>query len=168
MKVGHELDRLNFVSYEDPIPTSDIEGLAQLAQALDLPLTIGEFLSSPYDYPEYIRRGAVDEVRFIVDNLGGITSGMKVARLAECFSMECQPHNWGTTLDHAVHFHCELAMPNNRWFEMTQPQGSTDRPYFLDQIRIDKDGYVPAPVKPGLGYEIRYDILDGLTERIER
>ena len=168
MVVGRELDRLNFVSYEDPIPTSDIEGLAQLAQALDLPLTIGEFLSSPYDYPEYIRRGAVDEVRFIVDNLGGITSGMKVARLAECFSMECQPHNWGTALDHAAHFHCELAMPNNRWFEMTQPQGSTDRPYFLDQIRIDKDGYVPAPVKPGLGYEISYDILDGLTERIER
>lgn len=168
MVVGHELDRLNFVSYEDPIPTSDVEGLAQLAQALDLPLTIGEFISSPYDYDEYIRRGAMDEVRFIVDNLGGITSGMKVARLAECFSMECQPHNWGTTLDHAVHFHCELAMPNNRWFEMTQPQGSTDRPYFLDKIRIDKDGYVPAPVKPGLGYEISYDILDSLTEKIER
>jgi len=168
IKVGRALDQLSYVSYEDPIPTSDIDGLVQLAQALDLPITIGEFLASPYDFPEYIRRGACDVVRFIVDNIGGITGGMKVARMAECFGMECQPHNWGTALDHAVHFHCELAMPNNIWFEMTQPQGSTDRPYFKDHIRIDAEGYVPAPKKPGLGYEIDHNVLDNLMKTIER
>jgi L-alanine-DL-glutamate epimerase-like enolase superfamily enzyme len=168
MKVGRLLDQLDFVSFEDPIPTTDIEGLAQLAQALDVPITIGEFISSPYGYAEYIRRGACDVVRFVVDNIGGITGGMKVARLAECFGMECQPHNWGTALDHAVHFHCELAMPNCIWFEMTQPQGITDRPYFKDQIRIDKEGYVPAPTKPGLGYEIDRNVLDNLMKKIER
>ena len=168
IKVGRVLDQLNYVSYEDPIPTNDIDGLAQLAQALDLPITIGEFIFSPYDFNEYIRRGACDVVRFIVDNIGGITGGMKVARLAECFGMECQPHNWGTALDHAVHFHCELAMPNNIWFEMTQPQGITDRPYFKDQIRIDKEGYVPAPTKPGLGYEIDRNVLDNLTKKVDR
>jgi L-alanine-DL-glutamate epimerase-like enolase superfamily enzyme len=168
MKVGRVLDRLNYISYEDPIPTSDLEGLAQLAEALDLPITIGEFLSSPYDYAEYIRRGACDVVRFIVDNIGGITGGMKVARMAECFGMECQPHNWGAALDHAVHFQCELAMPNNIWFEMTQPQGSTDRPYFKDRIRIDEKGYVRAPTKPGLGYEIDLNVLDNLTKTVMR
>ena len=167
-KVGRVLDQLNYVSYEDPIPTKDIEGLAQLADALDLPITIGEFIFSPYDFAAYIRRGACDEVRFIVDNIGGITGGMKVARLAECFGMECQPHNWGTALDHAVHFHCEMAMPNCVWFEMTQPQGITDQPFFKDKIRIDKDGYVPAPTKPGLGYELDRDVLDKMTVRIDR
>ena len=167
MRVGRVLDQLGYVSYEDPIPTDDIIGLAELAQALDLPVTIGEFIFSPYDYPEYVKRGACDVIRFIVDNIGGITGGMKVARLAECFGMECQPHNWGSTLDHAVHFHCELAMPNNVWFEMTQPQGSTDRPYFKDKIRIDKEGYVPAPTKPGLGYEIDRGELDNLVKTIE-
>jgi L-alanine-DL-glutamate epimerase-like enolase superfamily enzyme len=168
MKVGRALDDLGYVSYEDPIPTTDIDGLVELVAALDLPVTIGEFLSSPYNYGEYIRRGALDEVRFIVDNIGGITSGMKVAHLAECFSMECQPHNWGGVFDHAVHFHCELAMPNNVWFEMTQPQGNSDRPYMKDRIRIDKDGYVPAPTKPGLGYEIDRNVLDKMTKSIER
>ncbi len=168
IKVGRVLDELGYISYEDPIPTSDIDGLVELAAALDLPVTIGEFIFSPYDFPEYIRRGACDIVRFIVDNLGGITGGMKVARLAECFGMECQPHNWGTALDHAVHFHCELAMPNNIWFEMTQPQGVTDRPYFKDQIRIDRDGYVPAPAKPGLGYELDYNALEKEMIRVDR
>ena len=168
MKVGRVLDELGFVSFEDPIPTTDIDGLVQLAQALDVPITIGEFIFSPYAYADYIRRGACDVVRFVVDNIGGITGGMKVARLAECFGMECQPHNWGTALDHAVHFHCELAMPNCVWFEMTQPQGITDQPYFKDRIRIDKDGYVPAPTKPGLGYEIDRNVLDNLTQKMER
>jgi L-alanine-DL-glutamate epimerase-like enolase superfamily enzyme len=69
--------------------------------------------------------------------------------------------------DHAVHFHCELAMPNNVWFEMTQPQGFSDRPYVKDRIRIAKDGYVYAPTKPGLGYEIDRNVLDNLMQRVE-
>jgi L-alanine-DL-glutamate epimerase-like enolase superfamily enzyme len=168
MTVGRLLEKLNFVAFEDPIPTTDIEGLVQLCQALDIPVHIGEFIFSPYNYADYIRRGAMDVVRFITDNVGGITGGMKIARLAECFGMECAPHNWGETFDHAVHFHCELAMPNNVWFEMTVPQGVGDRPYIKDRIRIAKDGYVDAPVKPGLGYEIDRAMLDGMTKSIER
>jgi L-alanine-DL-glutamate epimerase-like enolase superfamily enzyme len=167
MKVGRLLDELHYVSFEDALPTKDIDGLVALAAALDVPVTMGEFMPSLYDYVPYILRGAMDEVRFIVDNVGGITGGMKVARMAECFNMMCQPHNWGTTLDHAVHFHCELAMPNNIWFEMTQPMGITDRPYFKDKIRLDKDGYVPAPVKPGLGYEFDRGVLDNMMLRVE-
>jgi L-alanine-DL-glutamate epimerase-like enolase superfamily enzyme len=166
--VGRLLEKLNYVAFEDPIPTTDVDGLVQLCQALDIPVHIGEFIFSPYNYAEYIRRGALDVVRFITDNVGGITGGMKVARLAECFGMECAPHNWGETFDHAVHFHCELAMPNNVWFEMTVPQGIGDRPYIKDKIRIAKDGYVDAPTKPGLGYEIDRDVLDRLTKTIER
>ena len=103
-------------------------GCVELCRALDVPIHVGEFIFSIYDFAEYIRRGAVDVVRFIVDNIGGITGGMKVAHLAECFGLECAPHNWGNVFDHAVHFHCELAMPNNVWFEMTQPQTASDRP----------------------------------------
>jgi len=168
IKVGRLMDELHFVAYEDPIPTSDIEGLVELCRALDVPIHIGEFIFSPYNYAEYIRRGALDVVRFIVDNIGGITGGMKVARLAECFGLECAPHNWGEVLDHAVHFHCELAMPNNVWFEMTVPQGAGDRPYFKDRIRIAPDGYVYAPTKPGLGYEIDRDVLDKMTKSVSR
>jgi L-alanine-DL-glutamate epimerase-like enolase superfamily enzyme len=168
MKVGRVLDDLNFVAYEDPIPTTDIDGLVELCRALDVPIHIGEFVFSPYNYAEYIRRQALDVVRLIVDNVGGITGAMKIAHLAECFGLECAPHNWGDVFDHAVHFHCELAMPNNVWFEMTVPQGFSDRPYMKDRLRIQTDGYVVAPTKPGLGYEIDRDVLDRMTKRIDR
>ena len=48
------------------------------------------------------------------------------------------------------------------------PQGVGDRPYIKDRIRIAKDGYVDAPVKPGLGYEIDRAVLDRMTKSIER
>jgi L-alanine-DL-glutamate epimerase-like enolase superfamily enzyme len=168
LAVGRVLDELHFAAFEDPIPTSDIDGLAELTRALDVPIHIGEFIFSIYDYADYIQRGAVDVVRFIVDNVGGITGGMKIANLAECFGMECAPHNWGDTLEHAAHFHCELAMPNNVFFEMTIPQGIEEAPYMKDRMRVAKDGYVYAPTKPGLGYEIDRDVLDKMTKRIER
>jgi L-alanine-DL-glutamate epimerase-like enolase superfamily enzyme len=167
LAVGRLLDELHFVAFEDPLPTTDIDGLVELASAVDVPLHVGEFLFSIYDYPEYIRRGAVDVVRFLVDNVGGITGGMKIAHLAECFGMECVPHNWGDTLEQAVHFHCELAAPNALFYEMTIPQGVQDRAYIKDPIRIAPDGYVDAPTKPGLGYEIDRGALDKATKRIE-
>jgi len=110
----------------------------------------------------------MDVVRFIVDIVGGITGGMKVARLAECFGMECAPHNWGAAFDHAVHFHCELAMTNNIWFEMTVPQGSSDRAWVKDQFRVAKDGCVYASAKPGLGGELDRAVLDRMTTQIDQ
>jgi L-alanine-DL-glutamate epimerase-like enolase superfamily enzyme len=59
-------------------------------------------------------------------------------------------------------------MPNNAFFEMTVPQGVLERSYMKDRIRIAQDGYVYAPTKPGLGYEIDRNVLDNLTRRVER
>lgn len=47
-------------------------------------------------------------------------------------------------------------------------QAVGDRPYLKDRIRIAKDGYVDAPVKPGLGYEIDRAVLERMTKSIER
>ncbi|MGA2213133.1 MAG: mandelate racemase/muconate lactonizing enzyme family protein [Bryobacteraceae bacterium] len=167
MKVGRLLDKLDYAWFEDPIRTVDLEGLVELAKALDLPLHVGEFLGSISDFAEYIKRGAVDVVRLIADNVGGISGSMRVGMLADAFGLECTPHNWGNVMDLAVHFHLELALPNAFWFEMPQTADLVDRPYHKDKIRIDKDGYVHAPTAPGLGYPIDRDALDKITKRID-
>jgi L-alanine-DL-glutamate epimerase-like enolase superfamily enzyme len=169
MEVGRLLDDLHFRGYEDPLPSTDVDGLAQLCQALSVPIVVGEFLFSLYDYPEYIRRGAADTLRFVVDNVGGITPGVKIGILAECHGMECMPHGVGNVLHQAAHLHCELATPNSAFVEVPYPQGARDtQPYMKDVIRIAPDGYVHAPSKPGLGYEIDRAALDKAIVRIER
>lgn len=176
IKVGRVLDEYNYCAYEDPLPTTDIEGFIELRNMVDVPIHMGEFIYTIYDYFEYIRRNATDTVRLITDNIGGITGGIKVARLAECCGMDCVPHNWGTIMDHAAHFHVELASPNSPFFEMTQATRTGEEatnvvtfPYMKDGdgIVVDEEGYVHAPTKPGLGYEIDFNKLEDMLQRVE-
>ena len=168
LKVGRLLEDQGYVAFEDPIPTTDIEGLIVLARSLDVPINVGEFIMDINGFADYIKRDALDIVRFIADNIGGITGGIRVCQLAEAFGMECQPHNWGNVMDLAVHFQLELAAKNSNWFEMPWPMEYSDRAYHKDKFRIDKDGYVNAPTEPGLGYPIDRDALDKIMVRVDR
>lgn len=166
LKVGRLLDELNYAWFEDPIRTTDLDGLIELGRALDVPLHVGEFLASISDFADYISKGALDVARLIADNVGGISGSMRVGLLADAFGLECTPHNWGNVIDLAVHFHLELALPNAYWFEVPFPASYADRPYHKDKIRIDKDGYITAPKEPGLGYPIDRNALDKMTRRV--
>ena len=168
MTVGRLLDELNYAWFEDPIRTTDQEGLIQLCAALNLPIHVGEFIYSIADFAEYIKRDALDVVRLIADNVGGISGAMRVGFLADAHGLECTPHNWGNVPDMALHFHVQLALPNSYWFEMPFPAEYADRPYYKDKFRINEEGYVVAPTAPGLGYPIDHDALDKLTKRIDR
>jgi L-alanine-DL-glutamate epimerase-like enolase superfamily enzyme len=168
LKVGRLLEDQGYIAFEDPIPTTDIEGLIVLARALDVPLNIGEFIMNMNGFADYIKRDALDIVRFIADNIGGITGGVRVCQLAAAFGMECQPHNWGNVMDLAVHFQLELAADNNYWFEMPWPMEYADRAYHKDKFRVDQEGYIHAPTEPGLGYPIDRDALDKMMIRVDR
>ncbi|MDP9052382.1 MAG: mandelate racemase/muconate lactonizing enzyme family protein [Acidobacteriota bacterium] len=168
MTVGRLLDELNYAWFEDPIRTTDKEGLIQLCAALNLPIHVGEFIYSIADFAEYIKHDALDVVRLIADNVGGISGAMRVGLLADAHGLECTPHNWGNVPDMALHFHVELALPNSWWFEMPFPAEYADRPEYKDKFRINEEGYVLAPTAPGLGYPIDRDALDKMTKRIDR
>jgi L-alanine-DL-glutamate epimerase-like enolase superfamily enzyme len=168
LKVGHALEEYGYVSFEDPIPSTDIDGLIELREKLNVPIEVGEFLYSVSDYADYIKHGAMDIVRLIADNVGGISGAFRIAQLADAFGMPCTPHNWGNAYDLAVHFHIELASPNCFWFEMPNSAEQTDRVYMKEKFRIDKDGYVLAPKYPGLGYPLDRDALDKIMIRIDR
>jgi L-alanine-DL-glutamate epimerase-like enolase superfamily enzyme len=168
MTVGRLLDELNYAWFEDPIRTTDQEGLIELCAALNLPIHVGEFIYSIADFADYIKKDALDVVRLIADNVGGISGAMRVGLLADAHGLECTPHNWGNVPDMALHFHVELALPNSYWFEMPFPAEYADRPEYKDKFRINDEGYVVAPTEPGLGYPIDRDALDKVTLRIDR
>jgi len=168
MTVGRLLDELNYAWFEDPIRTTDQEGLIEICAALNLPIHVGEFIYSIADFAEYIKRDALDVVRLIADNVGGISGAMRVGLLADAHGMECTPNNWGNVPDMALHFHVELALPNSFWFEMPFPAEYADRPYYKDKFRIDADGFVSAPTAPGLGYPLDFDALDKMLKRVDK
>lgn len=168
MKVGQLLDELDYAWFEDPLRTDDQEGLIELCAAVSLPVHVGEFIYSISDFAEYISKRALDVVRVIADNVGGISGSMRVGLLADAFGLECTPHNWGNPMDLAVHFHLELALPNASWFEVPYPPELVDHPYMPIKYRPDSEGFIHAPTAPGLGVPIDRDAFDRATRRILR
>jgi len=168
LRVGRALDEYGYVSFEDPMQTTDLEALIELRKHLDVPTEVGEFLTDIYDYGEYIKRDAMGIVRLITDNVGGITGSFRVGQLADTFGMPCTPHNWGAFYDMAAAFQVELALPNCYWFEMVWPWEYADRPYVKEKFRVDADGYVLAPTAPGLGYPLDMAVVDKLMIRVDR
>lgn len=162
-KVGREIDKLNFYWFEDPLPTTDVDGLVELCRTLEVKILIGEAVHSHCGFAELIRRRATDALRGEGDFIGGITPMVKEAHLAESFHMNWEPHSYGNALHQAAHLHVALAIENADFHELPVPDGLFDVG-MKEGIRIDKDGYVHASNKPGLGYDIDWDEIEKITE----
>jgi L-alanine-DL-glutamate epimerase-like enolase superfamily enzyme len=162
LMVGKELDKLAVLWYEDPIPSGDVYGLQELCRKLETDIVMGVDFTSLYQYADYARHHATDVLRTSTE-FAGITGAMKVAHLAEGLGMKCEPANYGSMLAQAAHFHVELANNNCRFYEVPVPEGIFDI-CMRDTARIDGEGYVYAPTKPGLGYEIDWDQVERNTQ----
>lgn len=164
-KVARALQELDFHWLEAPISDWDIEGLADLTRSFTLQITAAESVAQGLRaYPRYLVGGVIDSVRGIGDRMGGISALRKSAALCEAFGTNFEPHSYGTTLVQAAHLNVMLAIHNCRYFELPVPPG------FLsvgmrDRIDVASDGYVCGPTKPGLGYAVDADVIDGLIER---
>ena len=162
-KVGKVLEELDFYWYEAPIPDSDLIGLADLARSFRIPITATESVAAGLrEYPKYLSSGVVDSVRSVGDWIGGISAMKKSAALCEAFGAKYEPHSYGTTHVQAAHFHVMLAIHNSDFLEIPVPQGILDIG-MKDVIRCGADGYVDAPTKPGLGYDVDWSAIEKLT-----
>ena len=162
-KVGKVLEELDFYWYEAPIADSDLVGLADLTRSFRIPITATESVAGGLrEYPKYLSGHVVDSVRSVGDWIGGITAMKKSAALCEAFNAKYEPHSYGTTHVQAAHFHVMLAIHNCDFLEIPVPQGILDQG-MQDVIRCGKDGWVDAPTKPGLGYEVDWEQIQRLT-----
>jgi len=163
LRVGRGLEELNFYWYEAPLPAYDIEGYVELARKLDIPITV-ELLHS---HLEYIRRGAVDICRSISGFVGGITELRKLAALCEMFSLNLEPHSFGGIFTQAANLHVMLSISNCDFFELPVDVNGQEGIFDVgtkDVIRIDGQGYVHAPKRPGLGLEVDWKQVEEGTE----
>ena len=106
------LEGLNIGWLEEPLPADDVDGHARLAATTSVPIAVGESLYSLAQFREYLQRGACSIVQVDVARIGGITPWMKVAHLAESFSVGVAPH-------FLMELHTQLAcsIQNGIWVE---------------------------------------------------
>lgn len=162
LRIGRELERLNYHWFEEPLYDESHHGLRELARALDIPICGAEVLNKhPYSVAEAISTRVFDIVRADPSWSGGVTGVLKTAHLAEAFGVQCELH---TTIYHPlelVNLHCCAAVHNCEMFELLLPL-SHYAFGLAEPIRIE-DGHALLPEKPGLGIELDWNFIDNCT-----
>jgi len=165
LRVGKVLDELNFYFYEDPIPDDDIEGYIKLSNKLNVAIAGFDSLRMNFgNYADYMSRGAVEILRADAARQG-ITWTKKLAAVAEGFGRTIDGHAFGLPLAQAANLHLMAGISNGEFFEMPVPEGFMDTA-MQNTIALDADGYVSLPTKPGLGLNIDWDRMNGITTAI--
>jgi L-alanine-DL-glutamate epimerase-like enolase superfamily enzyme len=160
LKAARALEAFDIAWIEEPVAVDDIEGSARVAQATSIPIAGYEQETTRYGFKELILRKAVNIVQPDAIWSGGITECRKIAALAAAWNLKCIPHVFSSAVCLAANLHFLAAIPNGGWIEFDQNPNALREELILQPFRIDKDGRVPLPNRPGLGIELNDDIID--------
>lgn len=142
--MGRVMEQLGVYWLEDPIPTHDVAGLAEIAHALDVPVVAGENVSGKGNFRELFERRATDVAMIDVQAVGGVTEWMKVASMAEAFNLPVVSHLFDEFSVHLV-----AAIPNGIW---------TEHMPWWEAVYLEPpqpvNGWIDVPQAPGIGYEL--------------
>ena len=150
LKVGRELDRFNLTYIEDPIAFDDLDGMAQIAAALDTPIAAGENDYGLRGFRRLFERGAVDIPMLDLQRVGGISTWMQVAAMASAWGKPVVPHVF-----HEISVHLLAAVPTALFLEYV-PWWDV---LFVETPKL-VDGGMRPPEAPGLGLAFDPDAIE--------
>jgi D-galactarolactone cycloisomerase len=152
IRVGRSLQELGVGFFEMPIPPEYIEGYAQLASRLDIPLAL-DSLPNRYRALEYLRAGALGVLQPDVCRAGGITEVMRIAVLADAFGAITTPHiSIGSPVHFAASLQCAAAIPNFQIMEHWI--GDNPLNALSPDARPPQNGHRTVTNSPGLGITV--------------
>jgi L-alanine-DL-glutamate epimerase-like enolase superfamily enzyme len=154
IEMGRALEPYKLYWIEEPVATDDIDGSARVADALATPIAGYETEIGLYGFRELITRGAVDIIQPDIAWTGGFSEGRRIAALAQAHHLMVAPHAFGGAVLLAASLHFAASIANGLVLEFDQnPNGLRDE-LLKEPIRIDGDGMIRLPERPGLGIEL--------------
>jgi L-alanine-DL-glutamate epimerase-like enolase superfamily enzyme len=157
VRVGRALQELDFYWLEDPLTEWNIHGYQQLKKQLHIPLLATELPFAGLEtYAPWIMGQATDFLRGDVAFKGGLTTCLKTAHLAEAFGMNYEIHHASNSLANVANLHLSMAIRNCEYFEVLLPD-EANKFGLVQDITVDSQGLVHAPMGPGLGVEIDFE-----------
>jgi L-alanine-DL-glutamate epimerase-like enolase superfamily enzyme len=129
--------------YEEPVSAADIEGSAELARVLDVPIATGETIHGLAGFRPLVEGGAADVLMPDVMRVGGVTGFLEVAGFAAAHHQVVSSHTFTE-----VSAHIMAALPNATLVEYIP--GWWDR-MFEDAPAVT-GGEIHLTESPGLGF----------------
>ena len=160
---GRKFEELGIFHFEEPVAQYDYEGMAEVADALDVPISAGEHEYTRWQFRDLIQQAKVDIIQPDVVKCGGISEMHKIAVLGSVYNKHFVPHQTQPTIGTAANLHVISSLQH-----ANRPQEYTGQNPKLDSIfkepLVFEDGYIHVPQKPGLGLELDEKKLSELAE----
>ncbi|MEV0162072.1 L-talarate/galactarate dehydratase [Nonomuraea fuscirosea] len=157
LRFGRAVEEFGLVWIEEPLDAYDAEGHAQLAAALDTPIATGEMLSSVAEHVRLIEARAADVIQPDAPRVGGITSFLRLATLADHAGLQLAPH-----FAMEIHLHLAAAYPREPWVEHFEWLN----PLFEERLET-RDGRMIVPDRPGLGFTLSEQCRKWTVDSVE-
>lgn len=168
LQMARALDDLQVYFLEEPLPRGDVEGLADIADAVDMFIAGGEHTPTAYDWREHIVRGAYDILQpdVILGGNHGIIGLRQVTAFADLHGRLVVPHVCGAglfPLALPATLHAMATVENcplvEYPFDPPILTPATQQAILREPLVVGSDGCVALPDTPGLGVELCEDLL---------
>lgn len=155
LQAAREFSRFNLIWFEEPTHQLDYEGHRRIQQESGIPVASGENLKNLQEFREMITRNGITFPQPDITNMGGITTWLKVAQLAEAHNLPISTHGV-----HDIQVHLMCAAPNSSYLEMHL--FAIDE-YIAHPFKLEA-GEAVAPDRAGHGVELNFEKLE--THRV--
>jgi D-galactarolactone cycloisomerase len=168
LQMGEVLHDLQFDFFEEPLPqvAPHYAGYEELRNKLPLPLAGGEGLDSRASAKELLDRRAFHIIQPDISLCGGFGEVLFISEMAALSGVPCIPHCWGSAILIAATTHLVSLLPDPHWgFPTDTPMVEYDqsenpwRTEIVEQPITAKEGFIQVPDTPGLGLEIREEVV---------
>jgi galactonate dehydratase len=145
---------------EDPLnKMHDVRALADLRSRVKVPICGSETLSGSTQFRELMAADAVDIVMLDLAWCGGLSEARKIAAIAESHKRALAPHDCTGPVTLMAGLHLALHASTAIYQEVVRATLSTWYQDLVTTLPVIDRGMVQAPVAPGLGTELRPDIV---------
>ncbi|MGJ7542364.1 mandelate racemase/muconate lactonizing enzyme family protein [Variovorax sp. LT1R16] len=150
VRAARALREFDLTWIEEPIDPENVAGHRRVLQEGGTPIATGENLRTLWEFRQLVTEGGVTFPEPDVVNCGGVTPFMKIAHLAEAFSLPVTSHG---VQDVSIHL---LAALHNRSYMEVHDFGL--QRFMRETVRIE-NGRAVAPERPGHGVALDWDAL---------
>jgi L-alanine-DL-glutamate epimerase-like enolase superfamily enzyme len=148
---------------ETPIWSDNVRDMAKLAESAPMPIAFGEWLATRFEFEELMDVGKIQVVQPDVGRVGGIGEAKIVCDMAKERGRTIVPHCWKTGISISATAHLAFVTDHCAYIEYLPPQLCHEllrRELAQEELIFAPDGTIPLPVKPGLGVEIDWKIVE--------
>ncbi len=143
---------------EDPVPPENIEAMARVTAAVEIPICTGENLYGRGQFRRLVELQACDAVHIDIPKSGGLLESKKISDMADLYYIWTAAHNPASPVGTIASCHAASAMRNFRIHELAKYID-----YWQDIVVHDgpiiENGYHTIRDKPGYGIELNPDVV---------